>query len=84
MPQDVVGVNGTRDFTEVMQGLAGIDCDKVAWHVVGQTLAHRLKRRGQPSTLQMTEVGDDQLVPLVVGLVGRGEQALECVDALSL
>ena len=40
--EDVVGVDRTCDFAEVVQGLAGVHGDEVAWHVVGQTLAHRL------------------------------------------
>ena len=83
--EDVVGVDRTCDFAKVVQGLAGVHGDKVARHVVGQPLTHRLKRCvGSRQSFKVTKVGDDQLVPLVVGLVGRGEQVLQGVYALSL
>ena len=85
MAEDVVGVDRTCDFAEVVQGLAGVHGDEVAWHVVGQSLSHRLKRCvGSRQRFKVTKVGDDQLVPLVVGLVLGGEKFLESVNALSM
>ena len=83
--EDVVGMDCTCDFSKVVQGLAGVHGDKVARHVVGQPLTHRLKRCvGSRQRLKMPEVGDDQLVSLVVGLVLGGEKFLESVNALSM
>ena len=75
----------TCDFAKVVQGLSGVHGDEVTRHVVRQTLAHRLKCGvGSRQRFKVTKVGDDQLMPLVVGLVGRGEQVFQGVDALSL
>ena len=68
-----------------MQGLTGVHGHEVAGDVAGQTFTHRLERpSSRRQCFKMTEVGDDQLVPLVVGLIGRGEQILQGVNALSL
>ena len=82
--QDVVGVDSTCDFAEVMQGLAGVDRHEVARHLACQSLSHGLKRlMGCCQRFKVTEVGDDQSVSVVVGLVRCSEQVLELVNALT-
>jgi hypothetical protein len=68
--EDVVGVHGTRDFTEVVQGLSGVHRHEVSRDAVAEPVAHGLEcGLGCGQRFEVAQVGDDELVPLVVGAV---------------
>ena len=65
--EDVVRVHGARDFTKVMQGLPGVHRHEVSRNAVAESVAHRLKRSlGRSERFEVAQVGDHELVPLVV------------------
>ena len=70
MTENVVGMHGTRDFTEVMKGLAGIHRNEVSGDAIAESVTDRLKGSfGCTERFEVAQVGDDELVPLIVGAV---------------
>ena len=70
MSEDVVGVHGTRDFTEVVQSKSGVHRHEVSRDAVAEPVAHGLEcGLGCGQRFEVAQVGDDELVPLVVGAV---------------
>ena len=41
--EDVIGMDGSGDLAEVVQRLARINGNQVAWNAVAQSVTHRLK-----------------------------------------
>ena len=82
MAEDVIGMDGSGDLAEVVQRLARINGNQVAWNAVAQSVTHRLKcGLGCSKRFEMTEVGDDELMPLVVGTVTCDQGFTQVVEA---
>ena len=68
MAEDVVGMDGSGDFAEVMKRLACVHRHKVSRNAVAQSVTHRLKcGLGGGERFEVSQVGDHELVTLVVG-----------------
>ena len=75
-------MDGSGDFAEVMKRLARIHRHKVSRNAVAQSVTHRLKcGLGCSKRFEMTEVGDDELMPLVVGTVTCDQGLTQVVEA---
>ena len=65
--EDVVGMDGSGDFAEVMKRLARIHGNEVAGNAVAQSVTHRLKCGfGGGERFEVSQVGDHELETLVV------------------
>ena len=70
------------DFTEVVQRLARIHSNKIAWNAVAQTITDRLERGlGGCECFEVTKIGDNELVALVVGTVAFEQGLTQVVEA---
>ena len=82
MAEDVVGVDGSSDLAEVMQRLARVHRHKVSRNAVAQSVTHRLERSlGRCQCFEMTKIGDNELVALVVGTVAFHQSLTQVVEA---
>ena len=80
--KDVIGMDGSGDLAEVVQRLARVHRHKVPWNAIAQSVAHRLKcGRGCSKRFEMTEVGDDELMSLVVGTMTFEQGLAQVVKA---
>ena len=66
--EDVVGMDRSSNLAEMVQRLARINGNQVARNSVAQTITDGLECGfGGAERLEMTKIGDNELVALVVG-----------------
>ena len=82
MAEDVVGVNGSGDFAEVVKGLSCIHRHEVSRDAVAQSVTGRLERGlGRSECFEVSQIGDHELVALVVRTVTFEQGLTEVVEA---
>ena len=82
MSENVVGMDGSGDLAEVVQRLACVHRHKVSRNAVAKAITYGLQRRlGCRQCFEVTEVGDNELVALVVGTVAFDQGLTQVVEA---
>ena len=82
MAEDVVGVDRSRDLPEVVKCLSGVHCHQVTRDSVPESVSYSLECRfGSGECFEVTQVGDDELVTLVVGTVTFEKSLTQVVEA---
>ena len=75
-------MDGSGDLAEVVQRLARIHGNQVAGNAVAKAITHGLERGlGRSKGFEVTEVGDNELVALVVGTVAFDQGLAQVVQA---
>jgi len=82
--EDVVGMHRARDFAEVVKGLAGVHRHEISGDTIAEAVPDRLEGglcRGEG--FEVAQVGDHELVALVVGAVLIEKSFSQCVKSAS-